>query len=113
MRKFVNYKLILTLALSPFFANAATINSLAGLADFFLWITRSLIPIFITLALVAFFWGIAKFILAAGNAEKREEGRKIIIYGIISLFVMITLVGILSFLQATFFGGGYYGGRFY
>lgn len=109
----INYISGLLIVLTPSLAGAATINSLAGLADFFLTITRSLIPIFITLALVAFFWGIAKFVLAAGNAEKREEGRKIIIYGIISLFVMITLVGILSFLQATFFGGSYFGGRFY
>ncbi len=97
----------------PFLANAATIRSLADLANFFLSIARALIPIFITLALVAFFWGIAKFVLSAGNAEKREEGRKVIIYGVISLFVMVTLVGILSFLQATFFGGSYFGGRFY
>lgn len=108
-----NYILVPFIAFAPSLASAATINSLAGLADFFLTIARSLIPIFITLALVAFFWGIAKFILAAGNPEKIEEGRKIIIYGVISLFVMITLVGILSFLQATFFGGSYFGGRFY
>lgn len=105
--------ILLQIIIVPFLANAATINSLAGLADFFLGIARALIPIFITLALVAFFWGTAKFILAAGNAEKREEGRKIIIYGVISLFVMLTLAGILSFLQNTFFGGGYYGGRFW
>lgn len=108
-----NYILALLLILAPSLVSAATISSLSGLADFFLTIARSLIPIFITLALVAFFWGIAKFILAAGNPEKIEEGRKIIIYGVISLFVMITLVGILSFLQATFFGGSYFGGRFY
>lgn len=112
MRTTKNYILFASIVIIPSLTNAATINSLAGLADFFLGITRSLIPIFVTMALVAFFWGTAKFILAAGNEEKREEGKKIIIYGIISLFVMITLAGILSFLQATFFGGGYSGGRF-
>jgi len=63
------------------------------------------IPVVIALALLAFFWGLAKLILNAGDSKGREEGRHVIILGIIGLFVAISIFGILQFFYEDIVGG--------
>jgi hypothetical protein len=50
----------------------------------------------ITLAFIYFMWGMAQFILNAGDAKLREEGKQRIIWGIIALFVIMSIYGILT-----------------
>lgn len=64
------------------------------------WINLAM-PIIIGLALLVFLWGVLQFILAAGDEEKREEGKKKMIYGIIGLFVMVAVWGLVSFVAST------------
>ena len=66
------------------------------------------IPIVVSLALLAFFWGLAMFIFQSGDTEKRKNGLQIMIWGIIVLFVIVSLWGIINVLQYTFnVEGGY------
>lgn len=51
------------------------------------------------LALLAFFWGIAKLIYFAGNETKRQEGKNVMIWGIVALFVLVSIWGIIQFLE--------------
>ena len=60
-----------------------------------------------TLALLVFLWGLARFVLNSGDEKGREEGKKIMFWGIIALFVMVSVFGIVSVLQTTFFGSGF------
>ncbi len=53
-------------------------------------------PIVVTLALVFFFWGVAQFILHSGDEKTRDDGKKKILWGIIALFVMFSIKGIIS-----------------
>jgi len=55
-----------------------------------------LIPIVFALALLYFFWGLAKYILSGG--EDKEAGKKIMIWGIVALFVMASVWGIVKFM---------------
>jgi hypothetical protein len=53
----------------------------------------------IALGVVSFLYGIALYISRAGDEGKRKEGVQFMTYGIIGLFVMVSvwaLVGILS-----------------
>lgn len=59
-------------------------------------------PIVVALALVYFFWGLGQFILGSSESEKRKEAIAIMIYGIIALFVMVSVWGIVNVLQTTF-----------
>lgn len=61
------------------------------------------------LALVIFFWGLVKFIYHSDDAHSRQEGRKSILWGLIALFVLFSLYGILQLLNIAFFGGGVMG----
>ena len=62
-------------------------------------ILTSLIPIVIILALLAFFWGLVKYIWSSG--EGHEEGKKVMIAGIVALFVMVSVWGIIRAVQST------------
>ena len=53
-------------------------------------------------AMIVFFYGIVQFISHADEATKREEGKQSIIYGIIGLFVMFSVYGILNFTLDSF-----------
>lgn len=58
-------------------------------------IIKLLIPILIGIAIIVFFWGLVKYIKDAG--EGHEQGRNIMIAGLVSLFVMVSLWGIIQF----------------
>lgn len=64
------------------------------------WID-TLVPIVMTLALLYFFYGLAKYIMNAGDEAKAKEGKSIMIYGIIALFVMVSVWGVVYLLQGT------------
>lgn len=65
-------------------------------------IISSLIPFLLSLMLLVFFWGLAKFILHADDARARSEGRQIMIWGVVGLFVATSLFGILQYLSSNF-----------
>jgi hypothetical protein len=58
-----------------------------------------LIPILIALALVAFFWGLVRYVWSGG--EFKEGGRNIMIAGLVALFVMVSVWGIIRLAQNT------------
>lgn len=64
-----------------------------------------LIPIAFSLALLFFFWGLAKFIFHAGDQKTVEEGKRRMLWGVIALFVIVSIWGIIQFIQAAFFTG--------
>ena len=63
------------------------------------WID-SLLPIMLTLGVLAFFWGLAKFLFKGGAADK-QEGQTIMIWGILAVFIMASIGGIVTLLQST------------
>lgn len=66
----------------------------------------SAVPIIIGLALIGFLWGLATYIFKAGDETAKEEGKKIMLWGVIILFVMVSIWGIVAILQRTFGTGG-------
>lgn len=79
-------------------ASAQTLlNTLAMVSQFL----NSLVYLFITLAIVVFFYGLVKYLLGDG-AEGKTEGLKIMMMGVITIFVMVSIWGIIRLLQSTF-----------
>jgi uncharacterized membrane protein len=89
---------------------STSLNTLANVFDYATCIlTKSVIPLIVTIALVAFMYGVVQYLINAEDENKRKEGRKYMLWGIISLFVMLGIIGILQVLGNTFdigFGGG-------
>jgi fumarate reductase subunit C len=65
-------------------------------------IQEALIPIILGLAILVFLWGVLKYGLSKDD-ESRKESISIIINGIIIIFVMVSVWGIVS-LFVDFFG---------
>jgi hypothetical protein len=86
----------------PAFAFAADFTPLYDMLAFIGVAIKSLIPIVFGLALVYFFWGLAMYIRAAGDPKKANEGKSIMVYGVIAIAVMISVYGIVAFLQDIF-----------
>ncbi len=84
----------------------ATCSSIAfiSLFDILIWvkciITAAIIPTMFTLAFLFFLWGILKFMMAA-DIKGRDEGKKFISWGIVGLFVMISVWGIIKIVSNT------------
>lgn len=93
------------LVFAPFLAFAET---LGGILNIIGQLISAATPIVVALALIFFFWGLAQFIYNSGDTEKRGQAIQIMIYGIIALFIMVSIWGIIGVLQTTFNiqGGG-------
>ena len=79
----------------------AALDGLKTLLTGFKDIINLLIPVVIGLAVIFFLWGTGQFILHAGDQKLRDEGKKKMLWGVIALFVMISIVGILTLISNT------------
>lgn len=94
-------------AFAPLFALAQTDPNLTPLLSFFAQLStlvgQILVPLVFALALVGFFWGLFKTLIWGGADEsKREEGKKLMLWSIIALTVMVLIYGIIYFLGNLF-----------
>ncbi len=64
-----------------------------------------IVPILASMALLVFFWGLVKFIYNSGSESAREEAKNVMFWGVIGLFVMFSIWGIISFFTGDLFGG--------
>jgi len=67
-----------------------------------IFINATLIPILIGIAIVIFFYGVISYVLSAGDEEKRKNARGYMIYGVIGVFVMVAIFGLVKLLIDTF-----------
>ncbi len=74
------------------------------LVRIFINIINSLIVVVVGLSLLVFFKGLVSFIMksGSGDAKSHADGRNLMIWGIIALFVMVSVWGILRFFYADF-----------
>lgn len=64
-----------------------------------LHIVNMLGEVVFTMGMLAFVWGLTKFIFKAGDERGREEGKQTIKWGLIAMFVMVSLLLILKLLS--------------
>lgn len=83
--------------LLPIIASAQ--GGVLGFFDGLISFVIAIIPVLLGLAVLVFFWGIVKFISHAEDVKANEEGKRIIFWGLITIFVMIAFWGILGWMQ--------------
>jgi hypothetical protein len=86
----------------PLIGHAQTLGKVSGFIVEFGNIVELLLPITITIAVLYFFWGLAQFILNSGSDDAKAEGRNKMIWGVIALFVIVSVWGIINFLGELF-----------
>jgi hypothetical protein len=81
--------------------------SLEGIVLWLVGIMNQLVYVIIGAALVMFLYGILKLSFVDGQKpEAREQARKFMFWGIVSLFVMVSVWGLVRIFQFTLFGSG-------
>lgn len=106
-----NIQFILSLAVImfiPFFGFAQTVTegstteSIESILAIIRNILNIVIPVLMVLATVIFLYGVITYITAAGDEEKLASSRKYIIWGLVALFVMVVIWGLVTVLINTF-----------
>ena len=72
-------------------------NNLTQLISFAGDILNRVIPVLIALALVIFFWGLIQYI----RTHKAGKGKDVMIAGLVGLFIMVSVWGIIRIAQNT------------
>lgn len=100
MKNFFTKTLLATTIISvPFVGEAVTLAHTLNVVS---GIINALIPMVLALAVLFFFWGLAMYMFDAGNSEKKQEGIQMMIMGVMAIFVMVSVWGIIRVLQQTF-----------
>ena len=90
-----------SLLLLPAVAMAQVQSGLGDIGQSFgiisLFLNQVVIPFIFAIALVVFIWGAFRyFVLGGDDPEKRKEGSKLMIYGIVGFVLMISVFGIVN-----------------
>lgn len=91
--------------LLPVMASAQGFATLGGVIDSFTsTVVKALGSLFIASGVVAFFYGMVNFIWAVrdGDAAKVKTGRIFMVWGLIGVFVMVSVWGIVGYFQGIF-----------
>lgn len=60
------------------------------------------LPVMVVIAVVVFFRGLIKTLLNPGNPAQLQNNRNYMIWGVIALFCLFSIWGIISFIQGQF-----------
>jgi uncharacterized membrane protein len=64
-------------------------------------LVAALVPLIIGLAVLYFLWGVLKYVTAK-DSDKQKEATSTMVMGVIVLFVMVSVWGLVALLQDTF-----------
>lgn len=82
-------------------------DGLRGLINLFTTIGLRIIPFLGAVAFLVFVWGVARYIKSAGNEKEIKDSKNLLIWGVVGLFILVTIWGIITFLRSEF---GFVGG---
>ncbi len=95
--------LVLGLMFTPMLALAQVVGAqnLTGIVAFLKATMGVATVLILSLAVVYFLWNTFKFVMAGGDEEGKNDGRKGMIAGIIGIAVMVSLWGLVNILTET------------
>ena len=64
-------------------------------------VTNPIIIFLFALALVYFVYGLTKYLLAPSNEEVRKNSKQVMLWGVIGMFIMVSVFGIMNILLNT------------
>jgi hypothetical protein len=97
LSKFYKTLFALTVVISPILAGAQLTQTDRILSKAYGLIVQIVVPMVFTLALLFFFWGVVKYIRSEGQGK--EDGKRIMIWGVVALFVMSSIWGLVYFIR--------------
>ena len=86
---------------APVLAFAQGLGQLESLVGNIRNLINSILPVLLALGVLYFFWGLITFIRSAGDPKGQEAGKSIMIWGIVALFIMVSVFGLLNWISGT------------
>lgn len=81
--------------------------SIPGITTWFVGLLNYIVILIITASLVCFLYGVFRLSFVDGtNPESMAKSRKFMLWGIVSLFVMVSVWGLVNILKSSIFGNG-------
>lgn len=100
MHRLLKFSLSTSLFLTPALVLAADSDGVFKFISMIKALIEGLIPVVIGLAVLAFLWGVLKYVVAK-DEDAQKEARGVMLYGIIALFVMVSVWGLVNILGDT------------
>ena len=60
------------------------------------------LPLIISLAVVWFIYNVFRFVIASSSDEEKAKAKTQMVWGIVAIFVMVSIWGLVAILQSTF-----------
>jgi hypothetical protein len=80
--------------------NGTCSTSIKKFGDIFLLgaciINKFLLTSAVTLGVIYFSWGVVQYVLSADSAEERKKSKQVMLWGVLSLFVIVSVWGIIG-----------------
>ena len=84
-------------------AEELQLDNVGNFIDTIIGLMNKVVPLLIGLAVLVFLWGVLKYVISgADDADKRKEARGFMIWGIVSIFIMVSVWGLVGILQSSF-----------
>jgi cbb3-type cytochrome oxidase subunit 3 len=78
-------------------------TTFAGFIGNIIGVIDALIPLLISVAMVIFFVGLIQYIYNSGDAHGHGKSKELILWGLVALFVLMSLWGILDLAKTSIF----------
>ena len=88
--------------ITPLIGLASGVGNLEGVIAKVKSLLSSVLPLILTLAVFYFLWALTNYMLKAG--DNKDEARQQMLWGVIILFVMVSVWGLVNILSGTLFG---------
>ena len=77
-------------------------NGLKGLILYLNNFIGAITAFIISLTLIVFLWGIFKLVISNKDSKEREQAKGFIVWGLVALFVMVSVWGLVNLLTDSF-----------
>ena len=101
MKKYITLLGMSLLPVVAFAQVSGAVNNVDDILAFVSALLNAVFPVLVALAVIVLIWGIFKFILNAGDEEARKTGRSMILWGIIGIFLMLSIWGLVNILSSS------------
>ena len=74
---------------------------------------NDVVPVLLGIAVVVFIWGVIKYMVTSEDPAKKEGAKRVLVIGVIGIFILVSVWGFVSIILTIFFGGNPSGSSIY